>query len=86
MRSLGGTLFWYKCVGSIKVLVNVKDKAMQEVQLLDFMRQRDPFLLLKKGMWGLMLDLSVGQQMAPSEAMGVPSIPRQKVQRGKLRR
>lgn len=59
---------------------------MWDVPVLDLIKQRDPFLLLKKGIRGPTFDLSISQQIvATSEAAGLPSTPKQRAQRGKAR-
>lgn len=70
-------MFWHKRLGSMKAFVN--DETMWEVPVLNFMRQRNPFMLLKKGVWGPSLDLSIGQQvLAASKAGEAPTILKQR--------
>lgn len=82
LRSLGGVLFWYKCLGPINTFI--KDETMRLVPVLEFIKKRDPFIHLKMGAWDPTLDFSIGQQAtAAVRPIGVPSIPKKKVQQGK---
>lgn len=45
---------------------------------LEFIKKKDPFMLLKTGAWDPMLDLFMGQQAL--KAVGVPYVSKQKTQ------
>lgn len=52
-----GILFWYKCLGPMYAFD--KDDTTREIPVLEFIKQRDPFIRLRTGSWGQTLDLSI---------------------------
>lgn len=71
LRSLTGVLFWHKCLGLMNVFV--KDEVTRVVLLMKYIKQNEPFMRLRPGLWGPTLNLSIGKQAtAAAKATGVP--------------
>lgn len=82
MGPSGGVSLWIKCLGSMNVFV--KDDITREVPVLKLIKQRDPFMCLKTGTWGLTLDLSVeSMPWLLRRFTGMPMVRKQKAQRRK---
>lgn len=82
VSSLGGVVFWLKCLGLMNVFV--KDKTAREVSLMKYSKQDDPFMRMRLGLWGPTPDLSISKQaMAAAKDVGVTLFPKPGAQKAK---
>lgn len=61
-----------------------KDETEREVPIIEYIKQKDPFMRLRTSTLGPTLDLSIGKQaMATARAEGLPLVSNQKVSKAK---
>lgn len=60
VRSPGHVLIWHRCVALMNEFVNNDNEVLREVPVRTIIKQRDPFLRIKKSVGGP-TSISVGQ-------------------------
>lgn len=68
---------WTEIIGLMNAFFIDKDEDTWDTSVLDFIKPKDPFILIRKTTGGSTMDLSVGQQaVVATKAIGAPLAPR----------